>query len=245
MSGHCIFCGTTTGPFTTREHILPESLGGGDWAILAPGLYCDGCQNHFGSTIEQQALADYPFSFFRVFLGIPTKKGKPPWTPTWEGTIRASLRPGTIGYDPSPPFQSVMESGTKTQLRLLAEPVRPEMICRTLLKIGLEVVANNNPEDAYHERYDAARAFARYGRKDGAWWYLHHEDPDGANHYITRGVTSQEWTQNVQLATVEIGDGAEVLHLKLLYLDLFVPLEQRIQPPKENLPAPEFRLFLV
>jgi hypothetical protein len=79
----------------------------------------------------------------RIFLGIPTKKGKPPRTPTWKGTVRATLRPGTIGYGPSPPFQFAMETGTKTQLRLLAEPVRPEMICRTLLKIGFEVVAND------------------------------------------------------------------------------------------------------
>ena len=73
----CIFCKLTTGPFTTREHILPESLGGGDWAILPSGLLCDECQNRFGSSIEQQALIDYPFSFFRVFLGIPTTYYEP------------------------------------------------------------------------------------------------------------------------------------------------------------------------
>ena len=92
----CIFCKSTTGMFTTREHILPESLGGGEWAILPNGLLCDECQNRFGSLIEQQALIDYPFSFFRVFLGIPTKKGKPPWFDSWEGIIKASLQPGTF-----------------------------------------------------------------------------------------------------------------------------------------------------
>ncbi len=71
----CLFC-KSEGPFTTREHVLPESLGGGEWAILPDGLFCDSCQNKFGSEIEQQALNDYPFSFFRVFSGIPTKKRK-------------------------------------------------------------------------------------------------------------------------------------------------------------------------
>ncbi len=59
--------------FNTKEHILPDSLGGGDWAILPEGLFCDNCQNIFGSSIEQQALADYPFVNFRTLLGIPTK----------------------------------------------------------------------------------------------------------------------------------------------------------------------------
>ena len=74
--GHCIFCRTTNGPFTTREHILPESLGGNDWAILPEGMFCDSCQNRFGSHVEQLALGDYPFSFLRVFLGIPTKRAE-------------------------------------------------------------------------------------------------------------------------------------------------------------------------
>jgi len=96
----CIFCMTKTGPFSTREHVLPESLGGGDWAVLPDGLLCDSCQNKFGSEIEQQALGDYPFSFLRTFLGIPTKKGKAPWFESWEGIIRAfvrsSMKPGSL-----------------------------------------------------------------------------------------------------------------------------------------------------
>jgi len=50
----CIFCLTTDKTlFNTKEHMLPESLGGNDWAIFPDGLFCDNCQNKFGSTIEQ------------------------------------------------------------------------------------------------------------------------------------------------------------------------------------------------
>ncbi len=139
--GRCIFCKKDAMRFTTREHILPESLGGGDWAVLPGGLFCDECQNRFGSEVEQQALGDYPFSFLRVFLGVPTKKLKPPWFTSWEGTIRASLQPGTISYDPAPPFEKATVEGRKTVMRLLAQPLKPHMVCRFLLKMGIEVVA--------------------------------------------------------------------------------------------------------
>lgn len=75
----CIFCLTTEETkFNTKEHVIPESLGSGDWAILEEGLFCDKCQNIFGSSIEQQALAVYPLSNFRTLFGIPTKMGKAP-----------------------------------------------------------------------------------------------------------------------------------------------------------------------
>src|SRR4030042_1724650 len=141
----CIFCKSTTGAFTTCEHILPESLGGGDWAILPDGLFCDQCQNLFGSSIEQQALADYPFSLFRVFLGIPTKKGKAPWLNSWEGTVKASLRPGVIDYEPATLFKKATEGKRKSQIRLLAHPLKPQIVCRFLLKMGIEVVAADDP----------------------------------------------------------------------------------------------------
>ena len=122
----CIFCKSETGPFTTREHILPESLGGGDWALLPDGLFCDQCQNHFGSSIEQQALADYPFSHLRVLLGIPTKKGKEPWFKFSEGIVKASLGLRTIDYSPATHFKRATEEGHKTQIRLLAHPLKPD-----------------------------------------------------------------------------------------------------------------------
>ncbi len=242
----CIFCKSETGIFTTREHILPESLGGGNWAILPDGLLCDKCQNHFGSSIEQQALADYPFTFFRVFLGIPTKKGKAPWFNSWEGTIRASVRTGSFDYEPSELFENVMQRGHKSQIRLLAHPLKPHMVCRFLLKMGLEVIAADNPQDIFNKKFDKARLFALTGEKSDEWWYLQHEDISAANSYIRGGMGLEEWGDNIKLQVVMIDAGAEVFHLKLLYIDLLTPLEVRIKPPpKETLSEPEYRLFTV
>jgi len=241
----CIFCKDSSGQFTTREHILPESLGGGDWAVLPYGLYCDVCQNRFGSEIEQQALEDYPFSFFRVFLGIPTKKGKAPWFNSWEGTIRASLQPGTFGFDPALPFEKATMDGSKTQIRLLAHPLKPDMVCRFLLKMGIEVVAADSPADVFHGEFDAARHYALTGDKTVQWWYLQNEHMDEESHFLTRGVSEYEWSQNVRLEVVKLEAEQEMFHLSLFYLDLFSPLTADVQPQMEGLEEPEFRLFRV
>lgn len=241
----CIFCKLGSAGFTTREHILPESLGGSDWAVLPDGLYCDACQNRFGSEIEQQALADYPFSFFRVFLGIPTKKRKAPWFNCWEGTMRASLQPGTFGYDPAPPFESATMDGSKTQIRLLAHPLKPDMVCRFLIKMGIEVVAADNANDVFQARFDSARRYALAGEKTQPWWYLQVERMREASRFLTHGVSEYEWQQNVRLEVIRLEDQEEMFHLRLLYLDLFTPLTAALQPEMEGLEEPEFRLFRV
>ena len=241
----CIFCRKCSARFTTREHILPESLGGGDWAVLPDGLFCDECQNRFGSEIEQQALGDYPFSFLRVFLGIPTKKGNAPWFNSWEGVIRASLQPGTIGFDPAPPFESATLDGTKTQIRLLAHPMKPHMVCRFLIKMGIEVVAADNATDVFHVKFDSARHYALTGDKTGAWWYLQKERMDEAWRFLTQGVSQSEWFQNVKLEVIRLEDEQEMFHLQLLYLDLFSPLTPAVQADMAGMEEPEFRLFRV
>ncbi len=241
----CIFCRQTNNPFTTVEHILPESIGGGDWATLPEGLFCDVCQNRFGSEIEQQAIGDYPFSFFRTFLGIPTKKGKAPWFNSWEGVVRASLSPGTFGYDPSPPFEQSTLSGNKTQIRLLAHPLKPNMICRFLIKMGIEVVANDNPTDVFNAKFDAARNYALTGDKSASWWYFQSEDITSASRYFTQGVPTKEWSDNCRLEVILLDSGAEIFHLKILYLDMFVPLVEGVQPELDALPEPEYRLFWI
>ncbi len=241
----CIFCRTKSGTFTTREHILPESLGGGDWAILPDGLFCNSCQNKFGSEIEQQALGNYPFSFFRVYSGIPTKKGKPPWFKSGEGIIRASLQPGTVSYDPAPIFEKATIKGRKTQIRLLAHPLKPDMVCRFLLKMGIEVVAWDSNQDIFCSKFDKVRQYALTGEKKDKWWYLQRERIDMASCYFTKGVMRDEWADNVKLEVVKLDGEQEMFHLSLLYLDMMVPLTSMITPKLEELEEPEYRLFYV
>jgi hypothetical protein len=244
-SNICIFCRTETGPFTTREHVLPESLGGGEWAVLPDGIFCDTCQNRFGSEIEQQALGDYPFSVFRTFLGIPTKKGKAPWFKSWEGVIRAAPGAGIVGYDPAPVFEDAVYSSNKTRIRILAHPLKPDMICRFLLKIGLEIVAATDVMKALDPRYDAARRFALTGVKDWDWWYFQQEDMQAASRFITNGVSDADWRDGVRFKTIYLDHEPVSFNLRLLYLNMLVPLIYSEEPTMDGLKEPEFRLFVV
>lgn len=61
---NCIFCKQDSRASRKVEHILPESLGGGDWACLPIGCVCDDCNQYFGSKIEQRAIACYPFKWW-------------------------------------------------------------------------------------------------------------------------------------------------------------------------------------
>lgn len=241
----CIFCKSESNSFTTREHIFPESLGGGEWAVLKNGLICDDCQNKFGSDVEQKALGDYPFSIFRVFLGVPTKKRKAPWFDSWEGELRAGDLPGTLNYKPSPLFEKATKRREKTVMRILAEPRRPKIICRMLLKMAIEVIADDSRSNVFDERYDSARTFALKGRKKQDWWFLLREDMDAAQKFITRGASIRDWSRGVSLSTYDIEDSSEIFHLRLLYLDLFAPIDPRIQPSFDDLEEPEYRLFVV
>jgi len=243
--GHCIFCLDKSDNFTTREHILPESLGGGDWAVLPEALFCDVCQNRFGSEIEQQALSDYPFSLFRVLLGIPTKKGRPPWFKSWEGIVRASPQPGTIEFDPALSFKYAITNGLKSQMRILAHPVKPHMACRFLLKMGIEIIAADNPCNVFLEKFDAARMYALTGNKTVPWWYLQCENMEEATRFISHGVTQAEWHEGIKLEVLKLNGRQEILHVRLLYVDFMVPLTANIEPQLEELSEPHFRLFRV
>jgi hypothetical protein len=240
----CIFCLTTNKlKFNTREHILPESLGGDNWAILPDGLFCDDCQNKFGSTIEQQALADYPFINLRTVLGIPTKKNRAPWFKYWEGTLFAGDIPGRIYYEPNEYFKKAFVSGQKTLTIIPAMTHKPEMVLRTLLKIGLEVIAANDVKTVFEERFNPTRKYALLGKKEYPWFYIQIEDNDLLNRYI-KGIV---WDDDHCFMDVYYNDnGLVTLHLRVYYLQFLVPLvENVVLDPENKFTDPKERVITV
>jgi hypothetical protein len=79
------------GPFSTKDHVIPESLGNDD--LLLIGQVCDACQRYFGKEVERYVLDKTPLAFWRVFLQISTKKGKRP-------TVDAAQPPDDKGTIP-------------------------------------------------------------------------------------------------------------------------------------------------
>jgi hypothetical protein len=242
----CIFCLTEEGRFTTREHIVPESLSGGDWAILPSGYICDSCQNYFGAKVERKALADYPFAFLRVITGMPTKKRRAPRLDSWEGEIRAGPRPSTLQYKPAHYFAAAWRSGRKTQISLLAQPTQPRFVCRMLVKMGVEFVAANDGPAVHGSSLDAARRFARYGTKQAAWWYVMHTNVESVRSFIEAGTFRDAEDDRIELERLPHQDSPGLFRLRLPFFDLLTPLSPRIALTESaDLPEPEYMVFRV
>lgn len=73
----CIYCRGTDGPFTSREHPLPESLGNTE-TTLPVGMVCDPCNNGPLARIDQVFVNFMPVASLRVLQGIPNKAGAYP-----------------------------------------------------------------------------------------------------------------------------------------------------------------------
>jgi hypothetical protein len=239
----CIFC-KKPAIRSSVSHILPASLGGEEWACLPDGLVCRQCNQYFGEKVERLALDSYPFLPFRVLLGIPTRKGNAPEMSTHIGTIKGSLRPGQIGIDPAmPEVEEAIQAGKITQLRILAEPTDPVSVCRMLVKMGLEVVAKDSPNDARNSKFDSARAFARSPSRGTRWWFVVNTKHEELFSKFRNGISIEEWMNGVNLSVCQF-DEFEAFRLQLLDMIIFTPLDSRVlAPDMKEFPEPDYQLF--
>jgi hypothetical protein len=208
----CIFC-QGNGPFSTREHILPESLGGDDGFTMKRRTVCDKCQNYFGAKIEAVSLNNYPFSHWRTFGGIRTKKGKIPFFDFFEGTLFGPDNSGTMSVAFHPLFHTALLEGRKTQMRLLAEPHDTTIVCRFLLKMAIELMHEDRVADVYENRFRPACRFARMCPSGSKWWFMLVEsDDDGV----------------CRLDICDIGEKNYMFLISNGYTSLIVPLTESI-----------------
>jgi hypothetical protein len=164
----CLFCGTTQGPFMHIEHPIPESMGNYD-TILPKGFVCDGCNQYFGSKIEQQIMANPPFNLERVAASIKTRKHR------YAKYADSSLVLRSVGFWDRVLFTMTPDRYdtifNKDKGILWAEPPMNYRVflARFLIKMGLELLAVIDAVDPYSTGFDKARLCSRYGN-DGASW---------------------------------------------------------------------------
>lgn len=241
----CIFCENDASN-SSRSHIFPESLGGGDWAIVPDGTVCSSCNQYFGEKVENLALSSYPFLPFRVLLGIPTKKKKPPIMKSHLGILKGSNHLGHFGLDPETNEieQGIMD-GKITQVRIPAYPTEPVSICRMLVKMGIEVVASDSYKYAQSANFDAARVFARKPRKNKYWWFAVSVNHAELFNKFKNGISLTQWIDNISLSVDEVND-VEVFRLQMLDMLIITPLFENVIPSfSEMLGSPELQLFEV
>jgi len=189
-------------------------------------------------------LESYPFLPFRISLGIPTRKGKAPKLNTHLGIIKGSQLPGHIGIDPlSSEIEQGIKSGRITQIRILAEPTKRIAVCRMLVKMGIEVVANDSLDDALSTKFDSARIFARNPIKNTQWWFMVITDHEKLFNKFASGITEKDWFNGVSLSVHKF-DEFEAFRLQLLDITIITPLDSRVIPPHKNeYSEPDFRIF--
>ena len=176
----------------------------------------------------------------RLMNGVVTKKRKWATLPHYWGLLEARTIPGILELEPATDeIERRILNGQISKLRVLAETRSPALLCRMLLKIGIETIAYENIRDALDERYDAAREFARAPRKGSQWWFLYYGD-----HAAGLNVTDD--AKSISADIHDCGGGGEVALIEFFDFDFIVPLTSNVIPDDlQSLPEPEFRYFLV
>lgn len=184
-----LFC-EKEGPYSTVEHIVPESLG--NKRLVLTGIVCDHCQNYLGKEVEEYVLRRSPIGAWWVLAGVQTKHGKQPIfsfrqpdKDSGRFPDRHSANDDSVTFIGSEEGDCLVEfddkwvhnkvsEGTKTDFRLVLTPKMLHMMGRFLGKVGLEMLARDHDEVARNSRYNSLRRFVRFGQPTGFLWPLFH-----------------------------------------------------------------------
>ncbi len=167
----CLFCLKTERPFSSSEHILPESMGNRE-KLLAPGVVCDVCNHGALSDIDNALCNFFPVLLRRTMHGVPTKSGKylsvpliggklsflPASAPGGEPTLAITSdnpKRRLVKYTPLGGGRVEVEASIRAAGALT--PKHASELSRVLLKIGLELLWLDHRELALSTSLDHVR----------------------------------------------------------------------------------------
>lgn len=161
----CLYRKRDDGPFTSREHTIPESLGnqghgGKPLILLQRGVVCDKCNNEVLSGLDSTLLDFMPISLMRTFYGVVSKSGKLPETKLSNATLRM-VAPNHVVFQPNSPKALIDKGGGEYALSLLSNrkvtPKQCRDVTRALFKMTLGCMYDDQPALALSERFDPMR----------------------------------------------------------------------------------------
>lgn len=163
----CIFCGSTNG-LETKEHIIPESLGGKE--ILPEGLVCEKCNRYFGRAFENPALNSEKIKFLRALERIPSKRGRIPIAgcERVEIFVDGNTEPIEISNSPFQGATKTIKYGNGIG-SFKFPPSPPGHLLRMLLKIGLEYFAIEQRENIFEPQFSKAKDVVRCPKRGWKW----------------------------------------------------------------------------
>lgn len=181
----CLFC-KDGDSFNTVEHIVPESMGNDD--LLLAGQVCDKCQNYLSQN-ERYILSETPIGFWRVFLGIKTKKRRlpaadftksedkrgaiPDYHPAHDNFTLEAQSDFSVELKPEKDISNYFDSTGKGQIKYVFTPKVLYEIGRFLGKIGLELICLHNELVAHSTEFDNIRRYVRRGSTNDHWPIFH------------------------------------------------------------------------
>ena len=164
----CLYCGESDRPFTSEEHVIPESLGnkghGGQPPVVLPaGVVCDGCNHGTLSRLDETLIRHAPIALMRTLRGVTSKSGKLPEAKFGNATLRTVEigRVRRVLFD-TPSKKAFVEDGQgRVDLQFKdSRPMSPRY-CRTLTralyKMTLGHIYLDMPEVAVSELFDPVR----------------------------------------------------------------------------------------
>jgi hypothetical protein len=164
----CLYCGESDRPFTSEEHVIPESLGnkghGGQPPVVLPaGVVCDGCNHGRLSRLDETLVKHAPIALMRTLKGVTSKSGKLPEAKFGNATLRMVERGRVrrVLFD-TPSRKAFVDDGQgRIDLRLIDNRPMSPQYCRTLTralyKMTLGFIYIDMPEVAVSELFDPVR----------------------------------------------------------------------------------------
>lgn len=180
----CIFCKSTTNPFRSVEHILPESLGNKE-KILDKGFVCDTCNNQVLSGLDAELLDFEGIKFMRTINGIESKTGKVPVSNFPNLRIENPNKDHVqMHLQTKKHIRNQTDKGFDLDFRgtRKMDAKRLKLLTRALYKIGYELVCLDHGRDfVLSPRFDEVRDII-LGKRDFSGYILigtneHSEQP--------------------------------------------------------------------
>jgi hypothetical protein len=235
----CLYCKQSDGPFTSVEHVIPESLGnqglGSNPPIVLPkGVVCDTC-NHGKLSYLDHALIDFsPISLMRTRYGVRSKSGALPNTKLGNARIR-SVAPGDVLIEPGSSkkaFQFDRGQG-RFNMQLLSNRRMTPDYCRTitraLFKMTLGCMYLGHQRVALSERFDPVRRMILgLDTFHGYLGVVNKAKPPTSN----RGAAQLSYT----FIENDRGEESVLCHFHFLGVGMFTDLEIREWQPQVELP---------
>jgi hypothetical protein len=182
----CLFCRERDGGFTSREHVIADSLGNDTWLVPA-GVVCDRCNNVRLSKVDN-ALVNFPvLAFMRAARGVRSKSGKFA-TARFDNAVVTRIDNKNITLDsPSERVHRAVPGGFQLDLKRSNFGEREwELVARALLKAGLEMLyLDHGPATALTPEWGHVRDLVLQGGHSGYVFFPKDANPLDDRFHLT------------------------------------------------------------